>query len=111
MWANYILWQQVIYCTFKTYCIITVLLSTKWYAVAQLVEALRYKPEGHGFNSNGVIGIFHLHNPSGSTMALGSTQPLTETLTGICPKVKGGRCVGLTPSYTDCLEFLGASTC
>jgi hypothetical protein len=22
-----------------------------------------------------VIGIFHLHNPSGRTMALGSTQP------------------------------------
>jgi hypothetical protein len=27
---------------------------------------------------NGVIGIFHWHNPSGRTMALGSTQPLTE---------------------------------
>ena len=26
----------------------------------------------------GVIEIFHLHNPSGRTMALGSTQPLTE---------------------------------
>ena len=25
-----------------------------------------------------VIGIFHLHNPSGRTMALGSTQPLRE---------------------------------
>jgi hypothetical protein len=29
----------------------------------------------------GVIGIFHLHNPSGPTMALGLTQPLTETNT------------------------------
>jgi hypothetical protein len=28
-----------------------------------------------------VIGIFHLHNPSGHTMALGSTQPLTEMST------------------------------
>ena len=27
---------------------------------------------------NGVIGIFHWHNPSDRTMALGSTQPLTE---------------------------------
>jgi hypothetical protein len=26
----------------------------------------------------GVIGIFYWHNPSGRTMALGSTQPLTE---------------------------------
>ena len=31
---------------------------------------------------DGVIGIFHWHNPSGRTMALGSTQPLTEISTG-----------------------------
>jgi hypothetical protein len=24
-----------------------------------VVETLRYKPEGHGINSDGVIGIFH----------------------------------------------------
>jgi len=29
----------------------------------------------------GVIGIFHWHNPSDRTMALGSTQPLTEIST------------------------------
>jgi len=29
----------------------------------------------------GVIGIFHLHNPSDRTMGLGSTQPLTEMST------------------------------
>jgi hypothetical protein len=29
------------------------------YAVAQLVEALRYKPKGPGSISDGVIGIFH----------------------------------------------------
>ena len=34
---------------------------------------------------DGVIGIFHLHNPSGRTMALGLTQPLTETKPGIFP--------------------------
>jgi len=28
-----------------------------------------------------VIGIFHSLNPSGSTMALGSTQPLTKMIT------------------------------
>jgi hypothetical protein len=32
---------------------------------------------------NDVIGIFHWHNPSGRTMALGSTQPLTEMSTKI----------------------------
>ena len=30
---------------------------------------------------DGAIGIFHWHNPSDSTMALGSTQPLTEMST------------------------------
>jgi len=51
------------------------------HAVAQLVEALRYKPEGGGFHSDGITGIFHWHNPSGRTMALGLTQPLTEMST------------------------------
>jgi len=31
--------------------------------------------------SDGVIGIFHYHNLSGSTTALGLTQPLTEMST------------------------------
>ena len=30
----------------------------------------------------GVNGIFHWHNPAGRTMALGSTNPLTEMSTG-----------------------------
>jgi hypothetical protein len=51
------------------------------YAVARLVEALRYKPEGRGFIPDGVIGIFHLLNPSGHTMALRSIQLLTEMST------------------------------
>jgi hypothetical protein len=44
--------------------------------VAQLVEALRYKPEGRGFDSR-----CDWHNPFGRTVALGSTQPLTEMST------------------------------
>jgi hypothetical protein len=34
-----------------------------------------------GSIQDGVIGIFHLHNPSDRTMALGSTQPPTEMST------------------------------
>jgi hypothetical protein len=45
---------------------------------AQLVEALRYKSEGRGSIFDGVIGNFHWHNPSGRSMALRMTQPLTE---------------------------------
>jgi hypothetical protein len=48
-------------------------------AVAQLVEALRYKPAGRGLDSRWCQWIFH--NPVGRTMALGSTQPLTEMST------------------------------
>jgi len=46
------------------------------HAVAQLVEALRYKPEDQW------IFFFNWHNPSGRTLALGSTQPLTEMSKG-----------------------------
>jgi hypothetical protein len=46
--------------------------------VVKLVEALRYNPEGLGFDSRWCHWIFHRHNFSGRTMALGLTQPLTE---------------------------------
>ena len=49
------------------------------HAVAQLVQALRRKVAGS--IPDGVIGIFYWHNPSGRTMALGMTQPLTEMST------------------------------
>jgi hypothetical protein len=51
------------------------------HVMAQLVEALRYKPKVVGLILNGVIGIYHLNNPSGHTMALGLTQPPTEMST------------------------------
>jgi len=35
---------------------------------------------------DGVIGTFHWHNPSGRTMALGLTRPLTEMSTRIFPR-------------------------
>jgi len=47
------------------------------HAVAQLVEALRYKPKARRFDSR-CQWTFFIDNPSGRTMALGSTQPLTE---------------------------------
>ena len=58
---------------------------------------------------DGVIGIFHWHNSSGCTMALGLNQPLTEMSTrNISWGGKSGRCVGLTIpalSSADCLEI------
>jgi hypothetical protein len=57
---------------------------------------------------DGVIGFFHWPNPSGHTVALGLTQPLTEMSTrDISWGGKGGRCVGLTtlpPLHTIVLK-------
>ena len=58
---------------------------------------------------DGVTGIFHWHNPSGRTKALGSTRPLTEMSTrNISWGSKSDRCVGpttLPPSCAECLEI------
>ena len=43
-----------------------------------VVKALRYKRQVAGSIPDGVTGIFQWHNPAGRTLALGSTQPLTE---------------------------------
>jgi hypothetical protein len=53
---------------------ITVYLAQRyWFWVAQLVEALRYKPEGRGFECRNCHWDFSLTNLSGRTMTLGST--------------------------------------
>ena len=54
--------------------------SSNWgHAVAQLVSATSRKVAGS--TPDVVSGIFHGHNLSGRTMALGLTQPLTEMST------------------------------
>jgi hypothetical protein len=54
--------------------------SLEGHAVEQLIEALHYKWKVAGLVPDGVTGIFHWHNPSGRTIALGLTQPLTEMI-------------------------------
>jgi len=93
---------------------LSVFLIVKWFrhiiivfrhAVTQLLEALCYKPEGRGFDSRWC----HWHNPSGRTIALELTQPLTELSTRtISWGGKCGQCVGLitlTPSCAGCREI------
>jgi hypothetical protein len=48
-----------------------------------VVKTLHYTTNRQvaGSIPDGVIGIFQLHNPSGHTVALGLTQPLTEVST------------------------------
>ena len=47
-------------------------------AVAQWLRCCATNRKVTGSIPDGVIGVFHWHNPSNRTMALGSTQPLTE---------------------------------
>ena len=50
-------------------------------AVAQWLRCCATNRKVAGSIPDGVIGIFHWHNPPDHTMALGSTQPLTEMST------------------------------
>jgi len=58
-------------------------LPHRGYAVVQLVKACATSRKLAVSIPNGATGIFHLHNPSGRTMVLGSTQLLTEMSTRI----------------------------
>ena len=74
----------------------------------QLVKALRYKPEGSRFDSRWCHSNFSLIFPTGRTMALVLTKPVTEMSTRNISRGKVGRCVGLTtlsPSCADCIEI------
>ena len=44
------------------------------------------KTSGRGFEPDEAIGIFHSHDPSGRSTALGSTQPLTDMSKGKGPE-------------------------
>jgi hypothetical protein len=80
----------------------------KRYAVAQWLRHCATNRKVAGSISDGVTGSFHWYNPSGRTMALVSTRPLTEMSTRNISWGTGGRCVGLTilpPSCADCLKI------
>jgi hypothetical protein len=51
-----------------------------------------------------IIGVFNCHNPSGRTMALGLTQPLTEMST------RNNSCGGKGGSYTNLPKYLGTTS-
>ena len=89
------------YRCFQINTVLTLLLrATRWHCATNRKVS--------GSILDGVVGIFRWHNPSGRTVALRSTQPLTEMSTSnISFGGKDGRCVGLTlpPSCADCLEM------
>jgi hypothetical protein len=71
------------------------LLYLKGTSVAQWLRCCATNRVVAGSIPDGVIGIFHWHNPSNRTMALGSTQPLTEMSTRKICWGKCGRCLRL----------------
>jgi hypothetical protein len=61
-----------------------------------------------------VIVLFNLRNTSSSTMAVGSTQPLTEMEAGDLPEGKrwlARKADNFAAICEDCLENVEASTC
>ena len=73
--------------------------------MAQLVEALRYKQEDYEFNFR---FFFDLILPATIGHWVDSASNRNEYQKHLLGG-KGGRCVGLTPSLTDCLEILKVS--
>jgi len=78
----------------------------------EMMVPLCYKLEGRGSIPDGVIRMFHWHNPSSCTMALRSTQTLKEMSTRNISLGEGGgedgRRTGLTTlpfSCANCLEI------
>ena len=62
---------------------------------------------GNALKLDGVTGIFHWHKPSGCTMALGSTQPLTEkSARNISWGAKGSQRAELTTLPPSCADWL-----
>jgi hypothetical protein len=100
----------IVYCFVWVYSLIYMSQWSFW-AVAQWLRHCATNRKVAGSIPGDVIGIFNWHNPSGRTMALGLTQPITEMITRNISwgwGVKGGRCVGLTTlpsSCADCLEI------
>jgi len=85
--------------TLRKYSWYSFLLET---AVSQWLRCCATNMKFAGSIPNGVMGIFHWYNPSDRTMALGSTQPLTEMSTRSISRGKGGRRVRLTTLPPSC---------
>jgi len=88
--------------------------STVWCCIHTLRSRLMHWATSQkvaGSTPDGVTRIFRRLNPTGRTLVLGSTQPLTKMITrgNSWEGGKGGQCVGLTAlltSYADCSEIL-----
>jgi hypothetical protein len=67
---------QITFCKYSNKCHRYI-----YVVVAQWLKHCTTNRKVAGSITDGVIGILHWHKPSSRTMALGSTQPLTELST------------------------------
>jgi len=72
---------------------VIIIASPRGTAVSQWLRCCATNRKVAGSIPDGIIGIFHWHISSDRTMALGSTQPLTEMSTRSISWGKSGRCV------------------
>jgi hypothetical protein len=82
------------------------------YGLAQLIEALRYKLEGRGFDFRWNHWNFLVTTLPVALWPWGRLSLWQKWVPGILPGGKDGRCVGLTtlpPSCPDCLEIMESS--
>ena len=70
--------SQHLFCYYMYDSFTAVTQTVQGTAVAQWLRCCATKWKVAGSIPDGVIGIFHWHNPSDRTMTLGSTWPLTE---------------------------------
>jgi len=99
---------SVCLCTAEIDVLFSLSASSLRHALAQLVEALRYEPEGRGFLSrwchwNFSLTSFQPHYGPGID-SVSNRNEYQECI----QRGKGGRCVGLTtlaPSLADCHEI------
>jgi len=99
--------------TRNNYKLLLLINITKGYAVAQLVETLLYKLEGHRFDCQ--LGHWDLSLSESSclhhSLWIDSDSNGNE-YQGCCLEVKAGQCIGpmtFPPSCASCLEIRGAS--
>jgi hypothetical protein len=78
--ATFAVWEVHVE-VLKCYAVLDLVHNPVGTAVAQWLRYCATNQKVAGSIPDGFIGIFNWHNPSNRTMALGSTQPLTEMST------------------------------
>jgi hypothetical protein len=106
--------ENVFYTQYSCLTCLVISSNISLYCTERFSTLHNFRPVRRGFDSVSVTGIFHSLNPSSRTMALWSTQPLTEMITtDISWRFRRPvrRSDNLTTFICRLSWYLGASTC